>query len=188
MDHSPSLPRRAPAHLLLGDARFGWALSPLGDISLLAGPEGLRACWLQDHPIEALNRRGDPASHGAAAAHIAAAREQLAAYFHGSSARFDLALAPCGTPFQRRVWDTLSSIPHGQAISYARLAALCGTPKAFRAVGAANGRNPIPIIIPCHRVIAADGSLGGFSSGLDRKRALLALEGVEAKASSALAG
>lgn len=115
---------------------------------------------------------------GSAARHLAAATEQLMAYFRGELRSFDLALAPTGSPFQMRVWDVLRSIPHGHAISYGELAARSGSPKAFRAVGGANGRNPIPILIPCHRVVAADGTLGGFSSGVERKRALLALEGV----------
>ncbi len=109
---------------------------------------------------------------------IEAAKQQLTAYFQGIPTDFaDLTLDPQGTPFQRRVWQELQRIPRGQAISYKELAHRVGNPKASRAVGQANGRNPIPLIIPCHRVIAADGSLGGFSSGLDRKRWLLRHEG-----------
>jgi methylated-DNA-[protein]-cysteine S-methyltransferase len=102
--------------------------------------------------------------------------EQLAAYFEGESMSFDLPLDLAGTPFQRRVWDELCRIPYGQAISYAALARRIGQPSASRAVGGANGQNPVAIIVPCHRVIGADGGLGGYGGGLDRKRWLLELE------------
>lgn len=99
--------------------------------------------------------------------------DQLEAYFAGQSAGFDLALDLRGTPFQQRVWRELQAIPFGTAISYAELARRIGQPGASRAVGSANGRNPIAIVVPCHRVIAADGGLGGYGGGLDRKRWLL---------------
>ena len=89
-----------------------------------------------------------------------------------------LSLNPDGTAFQRRVWQSLCDIPYGRVISYRELAAQVGSPRAFQAVGQANGRNPLPILIPCHRVIAADGTLGGYSSGVERKRFLLRLEGL----------
>ena len=109
---------------------------------------------------------------------VEAAKQELTAYFAGALTDFaDLTLDPQGTPFQRRVWQELRRIPRGQAISYKELAQRLGKPKACRAVGQANGRNPIPLIIPCHRVIAADGSLGGYSSCLERKRWLLRHEG-----------
>jgi methylated-DNA-[protein]-cysteine S-methyltransferase len=101
---------------------------------------------------------------------------QLARWFAGELRAFDLALAPAGTPFQRRVWAELVRIPYGTTISYAELARRIGAPKAVRAVGRANGANPIAIVVPCHRVIGADGTLTGYAGGLDRKRALLALE------------
>ena len=104
---------------------------------------------------------------------LAAAREQLDAYFDMRLTRFDLPLEPRGTDFQRRVWDSLRAIPFGETISYAELARRIDKPKAVRAVGAANGRNPLMIIVPCHRVIGADGSLTGFGGGIDRKRWLL---------------
>lgn len=110
---------------------------------------------------------------GEADAVLAAAREQLDAYFDMRLTEFDLPLEPRGTDFQRRVWDTLKSIPFGETISYAELARRIEQPKAVRAVGAANGRNPLMIIVPCHRVIGADGSLTGFGGGIDRKRWLL---------------
>ena len=104
---------------------------------------------------------------------LAAAREQLDAYFDMRLTHFDLPLEPRGTEFQRRVWDSLKAIPYGETISYAELARRVDNPKAVRAVGAANGRNPLMIIVPCHRVIGADGSLTGFGGGIDRKRWLL---------------
>jgi methylated-DNA-[protein]-cysteine S-methyltransferase len=101
---------------------------------------------------------------------------ELDEYFAGRLARFRTAVAPDGTPFQQRVWHELQAIPYGQTISYAELARRIGVPKAVRAVGAANGANPIAIIIPCHRVIGSNGSLTGFGGGLPTKRALLDLE------------
>ena len=102
--------------------------------------------------------------------------EQLDAYFAGDLFVFDLDLHLVGTAFQRRVWEALLTIPHGQTRSYGEIAAQIGSPGASRAVGLANGHNPIGIIVPCHRVIGANGSLTGYGGGLDRKRALLALE------------
>jgi methylated-DNA-[protein]-cysteine S-methyltransferase len=104
------------------------------------------------------------------------AKRQLDAYFKGRLEEFDLDLAPEGTPFQLRVWGELRKIPYGETISYGELARRVGNPKASRAVGAANGRNPISIVVPCHRVIGSSGSLTGFGGGLDRKRTLLDLE------------
>jgi len=102
---------------------------------------------------------------------------QLDEYFAGKRRTFELPLSPQGgTPFQQAVWKRLQEIPYGQTISYAQLAKAVGNPKACRAVGSANGKNPIAIIIPCHRVIASDGSLGGFASGLENKIQLLNLE------------
>ncbi len=101
---------------------------------------------------------------------------QLRSYFAGDSKQFELSLAPQGTKFQRKVWSALQSIPYGETRSYGELASQVGNGKASRAVGAANGRNPIPVIIPCHRVIGSDGSLTGFGGGLETKQRLLALE------------
>ncbi len=103
-------------------------------------------------------------------------KQQLAEYFAGKRTRFELKLAPNGTPFQLQVLDALRKIPYGETRSYRDIATGIGKPKAVRAVGAANGRNPLPIIIPCHRVIGADGSLTGFGGGLPTKRFLLELE------------
>ena len=109
---------------------------------------------------------------------LAQTRAQLGEYFKGDRREFALPLAPRGTPFQRHVWQALQRIGYGETISYAQLATSIGRPSATRAVGAANGRNPLPIVVPCHRVIGADGSLTGFGGGLPIKQFLLALEGV----------
>ncbi|PKM16499.1 MAG: cysteine methyltransferase [Gammaproteobacteria bacterium HGW-Gammaproteobacteria-2] len=105
------------------------------------------------------------------------ARQQLREYFAGTRTAFDLPLRPRGTAFQMRVWQMLAQIPFGQTWSYKQLAQACGNARAVRAVGAANGRNPLPIVLPCHRVIGADGSLTGFGGGIETKAALLRLEG-----------
>lgn len=104
-------------------------------------------------------------------------RRQLEEYFDGRRREFDVAIAPRGTPFQQEVWAALADIPYGATASYGEVAESIGRPTAMRAVGGANGANPIPILIPCHRVIAADGTLGGYGGGLDRKVLLLELEG-----------
>ncbi len=104
---------------------------------------------------------------------------QLDEYFAGQRQDFSLPLSPEGTDFQKSVWDALQTIPYGQTISYKQLAERVQNPKACRAVGTANGRNPIAIIIPCHRVIAANGTLGGYAGGLDVKTTLLKLEGID---------
>jgi methylated-DNA-[protein]-cysteine S-methyltransferase len=105
------------------------------------------------------------------------AGEQLLAYFDRELERFELPLSPGGTDFQRRVWDAVSAIPYGETASYSEIAASIGSPRACRAVGAANGRNPLAIVVPCHRVVGAGGLLTGYGGGLLRKRALLELEG-----------
>lgn len=107
---------------------------------------------------------------------LAETARQLAAYFSRRLRRFDLPLAPAGTPFQLRVWKALCEIPYGETWTYGQLAERVGRPSAVRAVGAANGRNPIPIVIPCHRVIGSDGRLVGFGGGIPMKQALLTLE------------
>ena len=104
-------------------------------------------------------------------------RRQLAEYFAGARRAFALPLAPAGTEFERRVWQALSAIPYGETRSYAEVAREIGRPEACRAVGRANGRNPIAVVIPCHRVIGSDGSLTGYGGGLELKRLLLDLEG-----------
>jgi methylated-DNA-[protein]-cysteine S-methyltransferase len=108
------------------------------------------------------------------------AEAQLHAYFAGQLRRFELPLAPRGTSFQLSVWKTLLEIPYGSTTTYSELAAAIGRPSACRAVGAANGRNPLAVIVPCHRVIGASGALTGYGGGLERKRRLLALEAAKA--------
>lgn len=110
--------------------------------------------------------------------HLEETVSQLEEYFAGDRTEFDLPLEVEGTEFQRDVWFALSEIPYGKTVSYGELAEMVGHPKAFRAVGQANGSNPIPIILPCHRVIASGGAIGGYGGGLPMKRELLALEGV----------
>jgi methylated-DNA-[protein]-cysteine S-methyltransferase len=107
---------------------------------------------------------------------LAAATEQLAAYFAGELHRFDLVLAPRGTPFRRRVWAAVTAVPYGTTTTYGALAAALGVAGGARAVGAANGANPLAIVVPCHRVLGADRSLTGYGGGLDAKRFLLGLE------------
>lgn len=108
---------------------------------------------------------------------LAEAEKQLEEYFAGSRRRFALPLAPTGTGFQKRVWEALIQIPYGETRTYGEIAKTVGNPKGSRAVGMANHRNPIPIVIPCHRVIGAGGTLTGYAGGLDIKRKLLELEG-----------
>jgi methylated-DNA-[protein]-cysteine S-methyltransferase len=147
--------------------------SPIGELLLVGDGHALTGLYmLPDHrhapPVQAHGRR-DPAPLRAAAA-------QLDAYFAGELTEFELPLAPAGTPFQRAVWEALRAIPYGETVSYGELARAIGRPTAVRAVGAANGRNPISIVVPCHRVIGAGGALTGYGGGLERKRYLLALE------------
>lgn len=113
-------------------------------------------------------------------ARLAPLARALERYFAGELRAFDFALAAAGTPFQKRVWGELVRIPYGATIGYAELARRIGAPRAVRAVGGANGANPIPILVPCHRVIGSDGSLTGFGGGLARKQALLELEARQA--------
>ena len=107
------------------------------------------------------------------------AKRQLEAYFAGQRQAFSLPLNPDGTAFQRRVWQSLCDIPYGRVISYRELAAQVGSPRAFQAVGQANGRNPLPILIPCHRVVGSGGSLTGYAGGLENKIKLLELESAD---------
>ena len=113
-----------------------------------------------------------------AAEPCAAAVEQLDAYFRGERRDFDLPLAPRGTAFQQRVWEELRRVPYGETVTYRELAARVGNPAASRAAGRANATNPLPVVIPCHRVVGTDGSLTGYAGGIHFKQALLALEGV----------
>ena len=110
---------------------------------------------------------------------LALAVAQLEEYFAGRRQQFDLPLELDGTDFQRRVWLTLAEIPYGETVSYAELAMMVGRPNAYRAVGQANGANPVPIVLPCHRVLASGGGIGGYGGGLPMKRQLLEMEGVQ---------
>jgi methylated-DNA-[protein]-cysteine S-methyltransferase len=147
--------------------------SPLGPLTLI-GDGGGR--------LSAVRFPGDAARDGAQRRPQAfeAATAQLDEYFAGQRRGFELQLDLAGTPFQQRVWEALRAIPYGTTISYGELARTIGRSDRVRAVGAAVGRTPVPIIVPCHRVIGADGSLTGYGGGLERKRALLALEGASA--------
>lgn len=107
--------------------------------------------------------------------------QELAEYLTGNRSRFTVQVLPAGTPFERCCWDALQQIPYGETRTYAEIARAVGNPKGFRAVGSANHKNPIPIIIPCHRVVASGGGLGGYGGGLDLKRRLLALEQAHAR-------
>jgi methylated-DNA-[protein]-cysteine S-methyltransferase len=130
---------------------------------------------------EAANGRRSSAkpSDGPLPAPLAAAVAQLEEYFAGRRRRFDIPLELSGTDFQQGVWRALTEIPYGETVSYAELALMVGRPQAYRAVGQANGANPIPIVLPCHRVVASGGGIGGYGGGLPMKRKLLALEGAE---------
>ncbi|BCX43156.1 methylated-DNA--[protein]-cysteine S-methyltransferase [Stenotrophomonas maltophilia] len=146
--------------------------SPIGVLTIAGDERGLSHVLFPEnrHPA-----RGRDDWHYAPDA-LPEAREQLLQFLHGERRRFDLRLAPRGTPFQLRVWQALALIPFGQTWSYLQLAQHLGQPSETRAVGAANGRNPLPIILPCHRVIGSNGALTGFGGGLETKAALLRLE------------
>lgn len=147
--------------------------SPVGRLLLAGDGESLIQVCFQSGP----RPLRPPGGWIDDAAPLRAAIAQLGEYFAGGRRAFDLPLAPRGTEFQRRVWRALTAIPYGKTVSYGELARRIGKPSASRAVGLANGANPLPIIVPCHRVIGADGSLTGFGGGLPIKRKLLALEG-----------
>jgi methylated-DNA-[protein]-cysteine S-methyltransferase len=152
--------------------------SPIGALTLVAADGALAGVYMdaQRH-LPAAESLGEPARPDEpAAAPLAEAASQLAEYFAGERTEFELPLAAGGTDFQRRVWAALRDIPYGETISYGELASRIAVASACRAVGLANGKNPVAIIVPCHRVVGSDGSLTGYGGGLDRKRFLLALE------------
>lgn len=179
---APATPSGASASVALWAERLHRhiAATPLGPVLLAASDAGLAGLWFQ-------GQRHDPAAAWRGLSHqpqrpdhpvLQAAQAQLQAYFEGQRTQFDLPLdLSHGTPFQRQVWEALRDIPSGDTAGYGELAARVGAPTAARAVGAAVGRNPISIIVPCHRVVGAGGALTGYAGGLDRKRALLRLEG-----------
>ena len=146
--------------------------SPIGRLLLVGDDRGLRQIVFSE------NGRAAPPNPDwkQDSAALDEPIRQLRAYFAGEIEAFDLALAPDGTPFQQKVWNELCRIPYGQTISYGDLARRIGNPNASRAVGLANGSNPIPIVIPCHRVIGSNGKLTGYGGGLPVKEKLLALE------------
>lgn len=149
-------------------------LSPVGALRLVASDTGLVAIlWENDDPARV---RLGPATERADHPVLAETARQLRAYFAGELSAFDLPLDARGTDFQKSVWAELSRIPFGETRSYADLARAIGRPVAVRAVGAANGRNPISIVVPCHRVIGSNGALTGFAGGLEAKQTLLTLE------------
>ncbi|MFD7458119.1 MULTISPECIES: methylated-DNA--[protein]-cysteine S-methyltransferase [unclassified Streptomyces] len=154
--------------------------SPYGPLTLVADDGVLCGVYMENQrhrPPE--DTFGEPAtgpSSGLSTGPFAEAEEQLEAYFAGERTEFTLPLRLHGTPFQRTVWEHLRTIPYGETRTYGQLADALGNPKASRAVGLANGRNPVGIIVPCHRVVGADGSLTGYGGGLDRKRRLLDFE------------
>ena len=147
--------------------------SPVGKLRLVASEKGLVAIDVRKNAKQEVT-----AKNPSAQAILIRTKKQLEQYFAGKRTTFDVALDLVGTEFQVQAWRALCRIPFGKTISYGQQAANIKKPKAFRAVGSANGKNPIPIIVPCHRVVASDGSLGGYSLGLRMKKQLLALEGV----------
>jgi methylated-DNA-[protein]-cysteine S-methyltransferase len=148
--------------------------SPVGKLKLVASDKGLVAIlWENDSPRRVrLNELISSEQHPV----LVEAERQLGEYFAGKRKTFSLALDMRGTPFQKNVWEALLAIPFGETRSYGQLAKQLGNPRATRAVGAANGRNPISIIVPCHRVIGSSGNLTGFAGGLETKANLLSLE------------
>ena len=156
-------------------------LKPASWLSIRLVATGAGICRLEFErpagaPSGAARHGGVPEADPVAGRLLAEAARQLEEYFAGRRRHFDLPLDVTGTEFQRRVWKAVSEIPYGQTMTYAQLAAHIGSPRAFRAVGAANGANPVSILVPCHRVVASGGGLGGYSGGLDLKKRLLALE------------
>jgi methylated-DNA-[protein]-cysteine S-methyltransferase len=154
--------------------------TPLGTVRIVARGDAIAGVWFDGQKYDAVpdvawrESPGDPLLRDAA--------RQLQEYFAGRRARFDVALAPRGTAFQQSVWRAIAKVPAGRTASYGDLARRIGRPSAVRAVGAAVGRNPLSVVVPCHRIVGSDGSLTGYAGGLERKRSLLALEHVEVDA------
>jgi methylated-DNA-[protein]-cysteine S-methyltransferase len=152
--------------------QYALVSTPIGELALWGDGQTLMGLGFADSPrsvrVDPVWPRDDGAFRKVA--------EQLHAYFTGQLTRFDLRLETGGTPFQRRLWQALQEIPYGQTTTYGDLAVELGVPRAVRAVGAANGRNPVSIVIPCHRVVGSDGKLTGYGGGLSRKQWLLAHE------------
>jgi len=155
--------------------RYGWMPSPLGNVLLVADGDALCGVYFHDQKylpaIDPVWKWDDDLPV------LRAARRQLDEYFGGVRERFDVPLGPMGTPFQRAIWNAIAEVPCGATRTYADLAVRTGRPGCACAAGAATGRNPLSIIVPCHRIVGSDGSLTGYAGGLDRKKRLLALEG-----------
>ena len=167
-DLDPSLDRRLTAQMHYA--------SPLGELLLARTAQGLAGAWFENQkyhpaPLDAPERADD--------ALLRRAARQLDAYFAGDEADFDVPLDLHGTTFQRAVWNELRKLGHGTTCTYGAIAARLGSPTAGRAVGAAVGRNPVSVIVPCHRVVGSDGSLTGYAGGLERKTALLRVESAQ---------
>ncbi|HEX7724906.1 MAG TPA: methylated-DNA--[protein]-cysteine S-methyltransferase [Candidatus Paceibacterota bacterium] len=151
--------------------------SPVGELKLVASDAGLAAVTWVTCPNDKPNKTKVPdARENAKHPILAETQKQLTEYFAGKRTKFDLKLDMEGTPFQKSVWKTLLAIPYGETVSYTDVAKKVGKPKAVRAVGNANNRNPICIIAACHRVVASSGDLAGYAGGIEAKKALLALE------------
>ena len=164
--------RREPGDVVLTPATYAVMTSPLGELTLVGRGAALSGVYFAEHV-----RRPDLALFGARDdAAFACARRQLTEYFDGRRRTFELTLAPLGNAFQQRVWGELSAIPYGERRTYGQLARSLGRKGLARAVGAANGQNPLSIIVPCHRVVGSDGKLTGYAGGVQRKAFLLELE------------
>ncbi len=148
--------------------------TPLGIMVLQANETGLLGAWFETQTTQPSELGQESATYPI----LIKAQQQLNEYFAGVRSNFDLPLAARGTPFQQQVWQALTTIPYGQTWSYQQLANAIGNPKAVRAVGLANGKNPLSVIVPCHRVIGKNGRLTGYAGGVERKAQLLALEGL----------
>jgi methylated-DNA-[protein]-cysteine S-methyltransferase len=146
--------------------------SPIGDLTLVGDDDGLVALYM----VQQRHRPGPETFGEPDATAFDAVREQLGEYFEGTRTDFDLPLSLHGTPFQLTVWHELLKIPYGETISYGELAARLGNPSASRAVGLANGKNPVSIVVPCHRVVGSKGDLTGYGGGIERKQHLLGFE------------
>ena len=157
--------------------------SPIGKLTLVSSDTGIRAVLFENH--------GSPEEYAEAKESkkhplLLQCEKELAEYFKGKRTHFTVPLVPQGTAFREKVWTALTAIPYGKTESYSQQAARIGSPKSARAVGSANGKNPMPIIVPCHRVIASSGRLGGYAGGVDIKRKLLEIEGIRINCFKAL--
>lgn len=153
--------------------------TPIGELEVLASPKGIVSIshMLEDHQSNKVQDNANPSS----IKYVNEAISQLEEYFNGIRTTFDLPLKLEGTVFQKKIWNALLSIPYGETLSYKELAITVGSPKGFRAAGSACGKNPVSIIVPCHRILTSKGGLGGYAGGVDRKKWLLQHESKTAK-------